>query len=90
MGRNATPKIGEWRDGQLYEVKERNGMTVATRTTVRYEAGVRYEDEEILCCFYNDSFAEAVLSSYQSGFDHGKRAGIAEAQTDFRRAIGIA
>jgi hypothetical protein len=90
MGRNATPKIGEWRDGQLYEVKERNGMTIATRTTARYVAGVRHEDEEILCCFYNDSFAEAVFSSFQSGFDKGKKAGIAEAQKEFRRAIGVA
>jgi hypothetical protein len=89
MGRNATPKIGEWRDGARYDVTERNGMTVATRTTVRMEAGIRVEHEEILCCFYNDSFAEAVFASFNSGFNRGKVAGIAEAQATFRQAMGL-
>lgn len=89
MGRNATPKIGEWRDGKLYEVKERNGMTVATCTTATYVRGERIELEEVLACFYNDSFAEAIFSTYQSGYDHGVKAGVSKAQLEIKKAMGL-
>lgn len=82
MGRNAIPKIGEWRDGFLYEVEQPpGGLCVLKRTTK--------DKEEYLAAFWPDGFEESVFSAWFAGFSKGQEAGRAEMQREIQKALGI-
>jgi hypothetical protein len=91
MGRNWVPKL-EWDGGVLHRFR-----VVGSNAYPRPDDGelVVFEREEAngsketLCSFFADSFYEGIASAYQDGFDKGRRAGHAQAQQEFRKAIGL-
>lgn len=85
MGRNAIPKVGEWRDGALYSVdrpeKGKNGYCTLKRTTK--------DGEEYLANFWPDGEDESLFCAWFAGFEKGKKAGYEAAQRDMRKALGV-
>ncbi len=82
MGRNAIPKIGEWRDGQLYSVERpERGLCVLKRTTQK--------SEEYLATFWPDGEDESLFCAWFAGYNKGHKAGYEAAQRDMRKALGI-
>ena len=88
MGRNAIPKLGEWRDGALCrihasgegEARPDDGKHVLyTRET---KAGT-----EILACAWADGLCELLAAFFQSGYQRGKRDGRAEKAREIRKAL---
>lgn len=105
MGRNAIPKLGEWRDGQLYEFTVRahwpdkadppyprpddGRMICYERTNAPYLVQAGAPVSEILATCYADGFQECMASMYHDGFTKGKAEGRKEALAEVRRALGI-
>jgi hypothetical protein len=87
MGRNATPKLNEWRDGSFYEIvatpdcfhpekkieiSPECGAQIVYRR--RYYSGKEVKDE-VLAVFWADSFAECIASAFASGYSKGVKKG---------------
>jgi len=83
MGRNGIPKIGEWRDGVLFELV---GTGPGQQTIFRKKTK---DKTQILAVFWNDGFTESVVASYFDGYAKGKIDGYLEAKKEIRRALGI-
>lgn len=97
MGRNATPKLGVWRDGKCYR------FTTTGRAYRGTEAGyptpddgrmIVYEVEdgngvEVLGACWADGFEECMASMWQSGYHKGERAGYEKAKQEIRDALGV-
>lgn len=97
MGRNAHPKLDEWRDGELYEFSANaagdttpprpdDGRQIVYRVT-NVVRGIPVE--RTLACCYADGFQSVMASMYADGFAQGKREGMLEAQRQMRRALGL-
>lgn len=97
MGRNAIPKLGEWRDGRLYSfravgtVKKRNEAPPSPEDgrLVVYEVQVgKKGPPEVLGTAYADGFQEVMAAMWADGYARGKRDGMKEKAAEVRRAIG--
>ena len=91
MGRNATPKLGEWRDGELHSIAHGDG-TVAILNSgklIVYTATWHDGMSEIRACCYADGETECLASFWQSGYFKGFKAGVEKAQADMRAALGL-
>lgn len=103
MGRNAIPKLGEWRDGKLYrftqlkkDASDPDEDLVPTNPSsgrmVSYEcvtAPLGYEEIEILACCWQDGYHEVMASMFSSGFNKGYNQGYEEALRSVRASLGI-
>lgn len=97
MGRNAIPKLGEWRDGKCYSFRAHRAYPHGEQPEYpRPDDGrmIVYEVEDrdgttILGCCYADGFQECMASMWQDGYYKGERAGREAALRDVRRAMGV-
>ncbi len=84
-------KLGEWRDGQKYEVVRgehawSHGCGRVTRS--RYEKGVRIEETTVLFTFQGDGQDSDLFDAFQSGFTKGEKAGREALQKELRKLLG--
>lgn len=103
MGRNAIPKLGEWRDGHLYDFHSvdpfrprknwepptpDNGKMIVYECTQKSQNS--NEDEvTVLGVAYADGFLECMASMWHSGFRKGEQAGYEKAKRELRASLGI-
>lgn len=91
MGRNAIPKISEWRDGALYEfsangdgaVKPSDGRHIVYRVT-RANG-----EQEILATCWADGFQECMAAMFEAGRRKGFQRGVADTKMAFRKILGV-
>lgn len=101
MGRNAIPKLGEWRDGALYRFRyvgvegvdavvnnASNGKMIVYERVTKNPAGI--EIVETLACCYADGLQEVMATMFQSGWNKGVSHGKEEQAHLIRTALGVA
>lgn len=94
MGRNAIPKLNEWRNGERYSFNY-HGSPYSSPThpsgngqMVTFNREDRF-DSTILGSCYADGFEECMASMWQSGYFKGEKAGYEKAKREIRSALGI-
>lgn len=94
MGRNSYPKMGEWRDGELHDIRASDGeypkpddgkSVIYTKQIMSHGGPVKFT----LAVAWADGLQGLLACFWQSGFDKGRQAGREEALREVRAAIGI-
>ena len=93
MGRNLIPKLGEWRDGELYNFKYIDGSYVDDSSNGKMVVFTcqkgRDAEEQTLATAWADGLQELMAAMYESGFQKGKLAGASEARQEILKALRI-
>lgn len=90
MGRNFVPKLGEWRDGVLYQFVVTGSDKIPRPDDGEQIVYQRITDHrEVLGVCFADGFEQCMASMWAAGYDMGKREGYEQALEDIRRALGL-
>lgn len=104
MGRNAIPKLGEWRDGRLYSFMALDSysrkdagppqpddgrMIVYERQNAPYMHVPHSGETETLATCFADGFQECLAAMWESGYSKGEKAGYEKAKREIRSALGV-
>jgi len=98
MGRNAIPKLEEWRDGKLYRFRavssfgSNNGKTPTADDgrLIVFECVTRHkgnETTETLATAYADGLLEVMAAMWQSGFMKGVKEGERRKAEEVRKVL---
>jgi len=98
MGRNAIPKLDEWRDGRRYSFRTVKGDDIPKPDDGEF---IVYEVEiasgrasapnriETLATAHADGFQEVMAAMFEAGLLRGRREGRAEKLNEVRQALGL-
>lgn len=96
MGRNLTPKLGEWRDDECYsfivQAKPHASPDPNSGDLIVYQREFRVDGKlkrDVLCCAWADGIQSVMATMYAEGYRKGVRDGKVQKLVEIQAALGV-